>query len=191
MFTDELETLSKARGARLHYLFGRRSALRRDPLDARNLRSIVPDIAAREIYVCGPEGMIRTVRESSSSAPDSRVPDPRGAICVLTSADRRPHPRLVDARPPGRSRRDGRSSRSSRPRSAWSSSSASRRRTRRPSGIGRHLLPSACPERAAAGRRMPARLSPRAPPARPRRPPGPGKSTVTSSEPASAMSRSD
>jgi predicted ferric reductase len=64
VFTAELEALSKARGARLHYLFGRRSALRRDPLNARNLRSIVPDIAAREIYVCGPDGMIRTVRES-------------------------------------------------------------------------------------------------------------------------------
>jgi len=64
VFVDELETLSKARGARLRFLIGRRVALRHDPLDARNLRSIVPDIAAREIYVCGPEGMIRTVRES-------------------------------------------------------------------------------------------------------------------------------
>ena len=64
VFADELEALSKARGARLHYLIGRRSALRRDPLDARNLRSIVPDIASREIYVCGPEGMIRTVRDN-------------------------------------------------------------------------------------------------------------------------------
>jgi predicted ferric reductase len=64
VFVDELETLSKARGARLHFLIGRRSALHRDPLDARNLRSIVPAITASEIYVCGPEGMIRTVRES-------------------------------------------------------------------------------------------------------------------------------
>jgi predicted ferric reductase len=64
VFVDELETLSKSRGARLHFLIGRRSALRRDPLDARSLRSLVPAIAASEIYVCGPEGMIRTVRES-------------------------------------------------------------------------------------------------------------------------------
>jgi predicted ferric reductase len=64
VFADELETLSKSRGARLHYLIGRRSALRRDPLDARNLRAIVPDIAMREIYICGPDGMIRTVREN-------------------------------------------------------------------------------------------------------------------------------
>jgi ferredoxin-NADP reductase len=64
VFGDELEALSKARGARLHYLIGRRSALRRDPLDARNLRSLVPDIARRDIYVCGPDGMIRTVRDN-------------------------------------------------------------------------------------------------------------------------------
>lgn len=64
VFADELESLSRARGARLHYLIGRRAVLRRDPLDARNLRSIVPDIGSREIYICGPTGMIRTVRES-------------------------------------------------------------------------------------------------------------------------------
>ena len=64
VFASELEVLSKARGARLHYLIGRRSALHRDPLDARNLRSMVPDIASREIYVCGPDGMIRTVRDN-------------------------------------------------------------------------------------------------------------------------------
>src|SRR5258705_1497705 len=64
VFANELETLGRARGARVHYLIGRRSALRRDPLDARNLRALVPDIATREIYVCGPEGMIRTVRDN-------------------------------------------------------------------------------------------------------------------------------
>ena len=66
MFRDELEALVKSRGARVHYLIGRRSELRRDPLDARHLRRIVPDIAEREIYVCGPEGMIATVRRSLS-----------------------------------------------------------------------------------------------------------------------------
>jgi predicted ferric reductase len=64
VFAHELDVLGKARGAQVHYLIGRRSALQRDPLDARNLRAIVPDIATREIYICGPEGMIRTVRTS-------------------------------------------------------------------------------------------------------------------------------
>jgi predicted ferric reductase len=64
VFGEELDALVKARGARLHYLIGRRSELRRDPLEARNLHRLVPDIAEREIYVCGPDGMIRRVQRS-------------------------------------------------------------------------------------------------------------------------------
>jgi Predicted ferric reductase len=64
VFGDELEALVKSRGARVHYLIGRRSELRRDPLNARDLRRIVPDIAEREVFVCGPEGMIQRVRRS-------------------------------------------------------------------------------------------------------------------------------
>jgi ferredoxin-NADP reductase len=64
VFGDELDALVKARGARLHYLIGRRSELRRDPLEARNLRRLVPDIVEREIYVCGPDGMIKRVQRS-------------------------------------------------------------------------------------------------------------------------------
>jgi predicted ferric reductase len=64
VFQDELEELMKARGGKVHYLIGRRVELRRDPLDARHLHRNVPDIAQREIYICGPEGMIRTVQRS-------------------------------------------------------------------------------------------------------------------------------
>jgi len=64
VFGDELDALAKARGARLHYLIGRRFELRRDPLEARNLHRLVPDIAEREIYVCGPDGMIKRVQRS-------------------------------------------------------------------------------------------------------------------------------
>jgi predicted ferric reductase len=64
VFQDELEALMKARGGKVHYLIGRRVELRRDPLDARHLHRNVPDIAQREIYICGPEGMIRTVQQS-------------------------------------------------------------------------------------------------------------------------------
>jgi predicted ferric reductase len=64
VFGDELDALVKARGARLHYLIGHRFELRRDPLEARNLHRLVPDIAEREIYVCGPDGMIKRVRRS-------------------------------------------------------------------------------------------------------------------------------
>lgn len=64
VFRDELDELMKSRGLRVQYLIGRRFELRRDPLDARHLRGVVPDIAEREIYVCGPVGMINTVRRS-------------------------------------------------------------------------------------------------------------------------------
>ncbi len=64
VFGDELDALIKSRGARVHYLIGRRSELRRDPLDARNLHRVVPDIAEREVYLCGPEGMIKRVQRS-------------------------------------------------------------------------------------------------------------------------------
>jgi ferredoxin-NADP reductase len=64
VFGDELDALTKARGARVHYLIGRRAELRRDPLEARNLHRLVPDIVEREIYVCGPDGMIKRVRRS-------------------------------------------------------------------------------------------------------------------------------
>jgi ferredoxin-NADP reductase len=64
VFGDELDTLAKARGARVHYLIGRRAELRRDPLEARNLHRLVPDIAEREVYICGPDGMIKRVQRS-------------------------------------------------------------------------------------------------------------------------------
>jgi predicted ferric reductase len=81
VFGDELDALVKARGARLHYLIGRRSELRRDPLEARNLHRLVPDIAEREIYVCGPDGMIKRVQRSLRAlrVPASHVHEERFA----------------------------------------------------------------------------------------------------------------
>ena len=64
VFGAELETLLKARGGRVHYLIGRRAELGRDPLDASHLKRNVPDIVQREIYVCGPKGMIEAVQRS-------------------------------------------------------------------------------------------------------------------------------
>lgn len=45
-------------------LVGRRSALGHDPLDPRRLLSVVPDVAAREVFVCGPPGLADTVLRS-------------------------------------------------------------------------------------------------------------------------------
>ena len=50
---DEISSLVKHHGGRLHELVGPRQKVR---LGARHLRHLVPDIVTRDIYVCGPEG---------------------------------------------------------------------------------------------------------------------------------------
>jgi len=54
---SELEELGRRRGAQVHYLIGPRTQ-RPDPLGAEAIRSLVPDVAQRDVYVCGPPGMI-------------------------------------------------------------------------------------------------------------------------------------
>ena len=51
-------------GLRVRYLVGRRSELRADPLGPRPLRHWVPDLAARDVFICGPSGMTETVLAS-------------------------------------------------------------------------------------------------------------------------------
>lgn len=50
---DEIAALVKQRGGRLHEITGPRHKVR---LNARVLRRVVPDIADRDVYVCGPDG---------------------------------------------------------------------------------------------------------------------------------------
>jgi ferredoxin-NADP reductase len=54
---DELDALAARRGADIHYLIGEP----RSP-SAEDLRALVPDIADRHIYVCGPTEMTRATR---------------------------------------------------------------------------------------------------------------------------------
>jgi len=63
IFRDEIELLARTRGVIVHYLVGRRGSpeLPRDPLDADGLEWLVPDIAGRDVYVCGPIPMIERV----------------------------------------------------------------------------------------------------------------------------------
>jgi ferredoxin-NADP reductase/DMSO/TMAO reductase YedYZ heme-binding membrane subunit len=56
LFRGELEAVAAARGARLHYLVGRRSEVG-DPIAPAILRRLVPDLAAHDVYLCGPEAM--------------------------------------------------------------------------------------------------------------------------------------
>jgi ferredoxin-NADP reductase len=50
---EEIAALVRHRRGRLHELVGSRHRVR---LNARTLRHLVPDIAYRDVYVCGPEG---------------------------------------------------------------------------------------------------------------------------------------
>lgn len=49
---EEVAALVGQRGGRLHELIGSRQRVR---FDARVLRRLVPDLAARDVYICGPE----------------------------------------------------------------------------------------------------------------------------------------
>lgn len=66
VFRDEIDELMRQRGGQVRYLVGRRGSreMPSDPLDARSLRRLVPDILRRDIYLCGPNEMMATVEES-------------------------------------------------------------------------------------------------------------------------------
>jgi len=66
VFKREIDELASLRGATVHYLVGRRGSneMPDDPLDPRALRRLVPDINDRDIYVCGPTGMMTRVLAS-------------------------------------------------------------------------------------------------------------------------------
>jgi predicted ferric reductase len=62
IFRDELEILARRRGIAVHYLIGQRgsAAVPRDPLDARGIVTLVPDVLERDVYVCAPVSMMRS-----------------------------------------------------------------------------------------------------------------------------------
>ncbi len=62
LFRTELDELAAQRGADLHYVVGdRRQPGTGDPLSAEHLAWLVPDIADRDVYLCGPPGMIAAI----------------------------------------------------------------------------------------------------------------------------------
>jgi ferredoxin-NADP reductase len=68
----EVADLVERRGGRLHRLVGPRSSV---PLDAAALRELVPDVAARDVYVCGPGGFSAAVERAARACgtPPSHV----------------------------------------------------------------------------------------------------------------------
>lgn len=77
LFRRELDELMRVRGAAVHYLVGKRGTreLPGDPLGARSLRQLVPDVSQRDVFVCGPTPMTQHVLESLSAlgVPDAQI----------------------------------------------------------------------------------------------------------------------
>ena len=61
----EIATLVRQRGGRLHEVTGPRHQVR---IDGRALRRLIPDIAARDVYVCGPAGFSAVVAAAAQQA---------------------------------------------------------------------------------------------------------------------------
>lgn len=72
-FVDEINALVAARNGHLHLVEGSRFSFRSDPLGAAALLAAVPDIADRDAYVCGPEGMTRAARKGLKGAGVRRI----------------------------------------------------------------------------------------------------------------------
>ncbi|MFF0275054.1 ferric reductase-like transmembrane domain-containing protein [Streptomyces sp. NPDC004330] len=71
---EELEDIARERQAALHFLLGR-SDDSFDPLAPRALRHLVPDLAAHDVYLCGPPAMARaaTANLIRAGVPASRI----------------------------------------------------------------------------------------------------------------------
>jgi ferredoxin-NADP reductase/DMSO/TMAO reductase YedYZ heme-binding membrane subunit len=61
-FAADLDALARDRGATVHYVSGDGA------LSAERLRALVPDIAERDVFVCGPTAMVRAVRDALRGA---------------------------------------------------------------------------------------------------------------------------
>lgn len=56
---DEIAELVDVRGGRLHEVLGSRAQA---PLDGTTLHQLVPDVAQRDVFMCGPRGFTRTLK---------------------------------------------------------------------------------------------------------------------------------
>jgi ferredoxin-NADP reductase len=62
VFSDELEALAEERGVKVNYVVGdHASAEGRDLLSPSHLKELVPDITDRDVFICGPTGMIDNI----------------------------------------------------------------------------------------------------------------------------------
>ena len=70
VFQRELEELASRRQAIVHLILGPRVTCcsRHDALSAKRLRTLVPDVARRDVYLCGPPGVLEATREALRDA---------------------------------------------------------------------------------------------------------------------------
>ena len=62
VFSDELDRLAERRGATVNYVVGdHKTDEGRDLLSPRHLKELVPDLSDRDVYICGPVGMIDNI----------------------------------------------------------------------------------------------------------------------------------
>ena len=84
VFRDELEKLIRDRRGTIHYLIGQRGTpdMPDDPLSAQTLRRLVPDVAARDVFVCGPAAMMQRVETilRAIGVPDEHIHFERFAL---------------------------------------------------------------------------------------------------------------
>jgi ferredoxin-NADP reductase len=66
----ELDELAGRRGVEVHYLVGAHDAA--EPLSPERLHALMPDIASRDVYVCGPPAMVEATRATLGRSGVSR-----------------------------------------------------------------------------------------------------------------------
>jgi predicted ferric reductase len=69
LFRDELEALARDRGERVYFVTGDHRAPGNERLmSTDHLRDLVPDLAGREVYLCGPPGMMDAIEANVRAA---------------------------------------------------------------------------------------------------------------------------
>jgi predicted ferric reductase len=70
VFQRELEEIASRRQAIVHLILGPRVTCcsRHDALSAKRLRTLVPDVGRRDVYLCGPPGVLEATREALRDA---------------------------------------------------------------------------------------------------------------------------
>jgi ferredoxin-NADP reductase len=69
VFADELEELRRARGVELHYVIGDHATDEGNSLlSPEHLGELVPDLAEREVYLCGPPAMTNVTEKRLRAA---------------------------------------------------------------------------------------------------------------------------